>query len=157
MGLLWRLSPTLVWPSPSPAFYSPSSSSSHSGQPRPLLKPLRLYCMPLFSLSLIHTHTHRKKLFTAVHNFVHLNLAISLFIGYLIFAVGVELGRNNKVGACPLLWGGVSTAVVPLIIITIMCWALTRILYRQDLSGGPLLAATVLPRCYAPPFCNQLR
>ena len=33
----------------------------------------------------------------AVHNFVHLNLAIALFAGYLIFAVGVELGAKNEV------------------------------------------------------------
>ena len=38
-----------------------------------------------------------KKLFVAVHNFVHLNLAIALFAGYLIFAVGVELGAKNEV------------------------------------------------------------
>ena len=41
--------------------------------------------------------TCRKKLFTAVHNFVHLNLAIALFFGYLVFAVGVELAAKNEV------------------------------------------------------------
>ena len=40
---------------------------------------------------------YSKKLFTAVHNFVHLNLAIALFIGYLVFAVGVEFAKDNKV------------------------------------------------------------
>ena len=40
---------------------------------------------------------HRKKLFSAVHNFVHLNLAIALFCGYLVFAVGVELANHEKV------------------------------------------------------------
>ena len=40
----------------------------------------------------------RKKLFkSAVHNFVHLNLAIALFAGYLVFAVGVELAARNEV------------------------------------------------------------
>ena len=39
----------------------------------------------------------RKKLFSTVHNFVHLNLAIALFAGYLIFAVGVELAAGNEV------------------------------------------------------------
>ena len=38
-----------------------------------------------------------KKLFSAVHNFVHLNLAVALFVGYLTFAVGVELAKDNKV------------------------------------------------------------
>ena len=42
-------------------------------------------------------HLCSKKLFSAVHKFVHLNLAIALFIGYFIFAVGVELPHNDKV------------------------------------------------------------
>ena len=33
----------------------------------------------------------------AVHKFVHLNLAIALFVGYFIFAIGVELGSKNEV------------------------------------------------------------
>ena len=41
-----------------------------------------------------------KKLFSTVHNFVHLNMAIALFVGYLIFAVGVELAKGNEVGYC---------------------------------------------------------
>ena len=83
-----------------------------SAPPPAKATPTRLSFFTSLSLSLLanththtHTHTHRKKLFSAVHNFVHLNLAISLFIGYLIFAVGVELAKNNEVGACPLLWG----------------------------------------------------
>ena len=32
-----------------------------------------------------------------MHNFVHLNLAIALFVGYLTFAVGVELAKDNEV------------------------------------------------------------
>ena len=40
------------------------------------------------------------KLFTAVHNFVHLNLAIALFVGYFIFAIGVEPGAKNEVQIC---------------------------------------------------------
>ena len=44
-----------------------------------------------------YTHVYSKKLFSAVHNFVHLNLAIALFIGYLTFAVGVELAHKHKV------------------------------------------------------------
>ena len=38
-----------------------------------------------------------KKLFSDVHNFIHLNLAIALCIGYLTFAVGVELAKDNVV------------------------------------------------------------
>ena len=48
-------------------------------------------------LTLLHLINCRRNLFLAVHNFVHLNLAIALFAGYLIFAVGVELGAKNKV------------------------------------------------------------
>ena len=40
-----------------------------------------------------------KKLFSTVHNFVHLNLAISLFVAYMIFAVCIELATRNEVGA----------------------------------------------------------
>ena len=40
---------------------------------------------------------YSKQLFSAVHNFVHLNLAIALLVGYLVFAVGVELAHKNKV------------------------------------------------------------
>ena len=43
---------------------------------------------------------HRKKLFSAVHNFVHLNLSIALFLGYLVFGVGVELAAKNEVCLC---------------------------------------------------------
>ena len=39
----------------------------------------------------------RKKLFKQVHNFVHLNLAIALFVGYLTFTFGVELAASNEV------------------------------------------------------------
>ena len=42
-------------------------------------------------------HFHRKKLFSAVHNFVHLNLSIALLLGYLVFGVGVELAASNEV------------------------------------------------------------
>ena len=41
--------------------------------------------------------SYSKKLFSAVHNFVHLNLAMSLFIGYLVFAVGIELASHDRV------------------------------------------------------------
>ena len=40
---------------------------------------------------------YRKKLFHAVHMFVHLNLAISLLLGYLIFMFGIETATSNTV------------------------------------------------------------
>ena len=39
----------------------------------------------------------RKKLFIAVHYFVHLNLALSLLLGYVVFMLGIELGTSSKV------------------------------------------------------------
>ena len=39
----------------------------------------------------------RKKLFSAVHYFVHLNLAISLLLGYVVFVFGIELGTSTRV------------------------------------------------------------
>ena len=42
--------------------------------------------------------SHRKKLLTSNSiRFVHLNLAITLFLAYLTFVVGVELARDHKV------------------------------------------------------------
>ena len=38
-----------------------------------------------------------KKLFSTVHNFVHLNLALSLFVAYMIFAVCIELATSSEV------------------------------------------------------------
>ena len=40
---------------------------------------------------------YRKKLFQAVHMFVHLNLAISLLLGYLVFMVGIETATGSAV------------------------------------------------------------
>ena len=41
--------------------------------------------------------TCRKALLTSVHFFVHLNLAISLFLAYLVFVLGIELARSSTV------------------------------------------------------------
>ena len=57
--------------------------------------------------------TCSKKLLIAVHNFVHLNLAIALFVGYLIFAVGMELGAKNEVQGVNLYFV-VYFAILPL-------------------------------------------
>ena len=40
---------------------------------------------------------YRKKLFNAVHMFVHLNLAISLLLGYLTFMFGIETATGSTV------------------------------------------------------------
>lgn len=48
--------------------------------------------LPFFSSFLF-----RKKIFTSLHYFVHLNLSIALFLAYLVFAVGVEWAAKNEV------------------------------------------------------------
>ena len=40
---------------------------------------------------------HRKKLFSTVHYFIHLNLSICLLLGYVVFMFGIELGNASKV------------------------------------------------------------
>ena len=40
---------------------------------------------------------HRKKIFHAVHYFIHLNLALSLLLGYVVFMAGIEAGTHNRV------------------------------------------------------------
>ncbi len=39
----------------------------------------------------------RKELLTKVHSFIHLNLSISLLLGYVVFLSGVETAVANKV------------------------------------------------------------
>ena len=38
-----------------------------------------------------------KKLLLMVHYFIHLNLAISLFVGYLVFVIGIQTARHSMV------------------------------------------------------------
>ena len=79
---------TLVYQYPLFVSYSLSSSSLVFGKSNSVHSLNVMY---------VNMHNYRKKLFTAVHNFVHLNLAISLLAGYLVFALGVELATSNKV------------------------------------------------------------
>ncbi len=41
--------------------------------------------------------TCRKKLFESVNYFVHLNLAITLLLAFIVFVFGVELGNSTTV------------------------------------------------------------
>ncbi len=41
----------------------------------------------------------RSELFRKVHYFIHLNLSISLFLGYLMFVAGIETARANHVSS----------------------------------------------------------
>ena len=53
---------------------------------------------------LLHSFSffYRKKLFNAVHMFVHLNLAISLLLGYLTFMAGIETATGSTVSKSKL-------------------------------------------------------
>ena len=39
----------------------------------------------------------RRNLFSQVHYFIHLNLAIALFLAYLVFVLGIQLARKSEV------------------------------------------------------------
>ena len=41
--------------------------------------------------------TYRKELFVSVHFFVHLNLAIALLLGYILFIAGIDTAVENRV------------------------------------------------------------
>ena len=56
-------------------------------------------------LMLIHYTTmltvfHSKTLLTSVHYFVHLNLAVALFLGYAVFLVGTYYEMQHRVSCC---------------------------------------------------------
>ena len=44
----------------------------------------------------------RRELFTKVHYFIHLNLSISLFLGYLTFIAGIEEATAYEVSVVQL-------------------------------------------------------
>ena len=41
---------------------------------------------------------HRNTILKEIHNFVHLNLAIALFLALTVFVAGIETANKNKVG-----------------------------------------------------------
>ena len=49
------------------------------------------------SIKVVQMSTCRRELFQKVHYFIHLNLAITLFLAYLMFVVGVEPARASAV------------------------------------------------------------
>ena len=65
---------------------------NHSG---PLDENIILLCITLITLL-------RKELFKKVHHFIHLNLAIALFLGYVAFVAGVDTAIVNRV--CTLIY-----------------------------------------------------
>ncbi len=58
----------------------------------------------LLLLVLFHTirTTCRKKLFNAMHLFVHLNLALALCLALVVFVAGVEPAAANEVLVCTI-------------------------------------------------------
>ena len=44
-----------------------------------------------------YSYDYRNSLLKGIHNFVHLNLAIALFLALLVFVSGIETGTDDKV------------------------------------------------------------
>ncbi|CAI8001269.1 Adhesion G protein-coupled receptor L1 [Geodia barretti] len=57
-----------------------------------------------------------RKLFSAVHYFVHLNLSIALLLGCIVFMFGIELGKNSKAGC------GFVAALLQYLFLSAFCW-----------------------------------
>ncbi|XP_064407434.1 adhesion G protein-coupled receptor L3-like [Halichondria panicea] len=69
-------------------------------------------------LSIVYFLTLRKELLARVHNFIHLNLSISLLLGYVVFLLGVETAVANKV-ACVFV-----AALLHYLFTTVFFWML---------------------------------
>ncbi len=69
----------------------------------PLFLDIEVIIEGLYNYIALHIHyktlllMFRKELLTKVHNFIHLNLSISLLLGYVVFLSGVETAVANKV------------------------------------------------------------
>ena len=50
-------------------------------------------CIHVYAVQCIN----RKQLLEKLHNFIHLNLAIALFLAFATFVAGVETAKNNIV------------------------------------------------------------
>ena len=46
---------------------------------------------------MVYFYNYRIPLLKEIHNFIHLNLTIALFIALLIFVIGIELATGNEV------------------------------------------------------------
>ena len=53
-----------------------------------------LWCV---CVCVIYKSCYRKEMFEKVHYFIHFNLAIALFLAYLLFVLGIQLARENQV------------------------------------------------------------
>ncbi|XP_064407630.1 latrophilin-like protein LAT-2 isoform X2 [Halichondria panicea] len=69
-------------------------------------------------LSILYFLTLRKELLTKVHNFIHLNLSISLLLGYVVFLSGVETAVASEV-ACAFV-----AALLHYLFTTVFFWML---------------------------------
>lgn len=57
-------------------------------------------------------HFYRKKLRTSVHYFVHLNLAMSLLLAFIVFVVGLETAIGSTVSFSILLKTSLAQTVI---------------------------------------------
>eukprot|EP00731_Ephydatia_muelleri_P004746 Em0002g922a len=60
--------------------------------------------------------TFKKKLIEKPHNFIHLNLAIALFLAFLVFVAGVETAKHNE-AACKVV-----AALLQYFWLSAFCW-----------------------------------
>ena len=58
---------------------------------------IRTQCILYTSYVLLLISVFRKELLTHVHHLIHLNLAISLFLGYATFVSGIENATSSRV------------------------------------------------------------
>ena len=80
------------------------TSSVNYSQPAPLCRACS-FCILHSKSNFLYFGTYklyvcpfcRKKLFSAVHMFIHLNLSISLLLGYLTFMIGIETATSSTV------------------------------------------------------------
>jgi hypothetical protein len=76
---------------------------------------ISLVCL---ALSILFYLSYSKALFTSVHYFVHLNLAMALFLGYAVFLIGTYYGTQHHI-AC-----GVVAGLLHYLFLSVFCWML---------------------------------
>ena len=86
----------------------------------------------------------RRKLLRALHLFVHLNLSISLLLGYLTFISGIDTATGSIVSICKLQYGSHSRSIC----ITIHCSTI--------MQGGCAFVAALLHYFFLAAFCWML-
>ena len=88
----------------------------------------------------------RKKLFTSVNQFIHLNLALTLLLSLLVFVIGVQTATGSKV--CIFLYYS--------IIIIISGYPLCMTVLHDHIQVGCAIVAVLLHYLFLSAFCWML-